>query len=184
MNPLMHHLSVARVILYVKDIQKVASFYVQFFDMKPLAGATSGWVELESASGGWCDCASGLVHFRKVRRRSFSYLLGMGCSLSAHCRCQAPRSVVASRFNFTDLGGGAREKHDGERDAAGVRGLWHIESFRAIAGRIVVEYLLQRNTEDVRDAKGNFQRWRVLMTFDGVDGLTSHKDVVGKLLRL
>ncbi len=33
-----------------------------------------------------------------------------------------------------------------------------IESFPAIAGRIVVEYLLQGNTEDVRDAEGNFER--------------------------
>ena len=53
---------------------------------------------------------------------------------------------------------------------------------KKIPGRIVVEYLLQRNIKDVRDAEGNFQRGRVLIAFNGVDRLTSHEDVVGKLL--
>ncbi len=43
---------VARVILYVKDIARVASFYERFFQMRPLPGATDGWLELESPSGG------------------------------------------------------------------------------------------------------------------------------------
>ena len=70
----------------------------------------------------------------------------------------------------------------GEKDSASLRGLRCIESFPAIAGRIVVEYLLQRNIKNVRDAEGNFQRGRVLITFNGVDSLTSHEDVIGKLL--
>ena len=45
-----------------------------------------------------------------------------------------------------------------------------------------MEYLLQRNTEDVRDSKGNFERWRVLITFNCVDGLTSNENTVGKFL--
>ena len=32
-----------------------------------------------------------------------------------------------------------------------------------------MEYLLERNSKDVRDAKCNFQRGRVLITFNGVD---------------
>jgi predicted enzyme related to lactoylglutathione lyase len=48
----MGHLSIARVILYVKDIPRVAAFYERFFDMKPLPGATDGWFELASPSGG------------------------------------------------------------------------------------------------------------------------------------
>ena len=39
---------IARVILYVKDIQTVAAFYVRFFNMTPLPGSTEGWLELAS----------------------------------------------------------------------------------------------------------------------------------------
>ncbi|HTQ61410.1 MAG TPA: VOC family protein [Candidatus Solibacter sp.] len=48
---------ISRVILYVKDIAKVASFYQQFFDMHPLPGATDGWLELAGDSQG-CTIAS------------------------------------------------------------------------------------------------------------------------------
>ena|ERR1700722_346499 len=48
----MNGLSVARVILYVRDLPKVAAFYERFFDMKPLPGATPGWLELACSSGG------------------------------------------------------------------------------------------------------------------------------------
>jgi predicted enzyme related to lactoylglutathione lyase len=47
----MPNLSISRVILYVRDIPKVAAFYERFFDMKPLPGATSGWLELACSSG-------------------------------------------------------------------------------------------------------------------------------------
>lgn len=48
----MNNLSIARVILYVRDIPKVAAFYEKFFFMKPLPGRTDGWLELASPSGG------------------------------------------------------------------------------------------------------------------------------------
>ncbi len=44
--------SIARVILYVRDVPIVAAFYACFFGMKPLPGATDGWLELASPSGG------------------------------------------------------------------------------------------------------------------------------------
>ena len=47
----MSDVSIARVILYVKDIPKVAAFYERFFAMKPMPGATSGWLELSCPSG-------------------------------------------------------------------------------------------------------------------------------------
>jgi predicted enzyme related to lactoylglutathione lyase len=49
---MMRHLSIARVILYVRDVPKVAAFYERFFEMKPLPGATDGWLELNCPSGG------------------------------------------------------------------------------------------------------------------------------------
>jgi len=49
-------LPIVRVILYVKDISKVAHFYQTHFGMKPLPSNEEGWLELESNSGG-CNIA-------------------------------------------------------------------------------------------------------------------------------
>jgi catechol 2,3-dioxygenase-like lactoylglutathione lyase family enzyme len=43
---------IVRVVLYVRDIAKVAAFYRRFFGMEPLPGATGGWLELASPAGG------------------------------------------------------------------------------------------------------------------------------------
>ncbi len=44
--------TIARVILYVKDISKVAAFYERFFGMIAAEGSTDGWQELTSPAGG------------------------------------------------------------------------------------------------------------------------------------
>ena len=44
--------ALSRVILYVKDLPKVAAFYQTFFGMKRIDGAEAGWLELESPAGG------------------------------------------------------------------------------------------------------------------------------------
>lgn len=44
--------AIARIILYVKDIPRVAAFYERFFSMKRLPGAMDAWLELASPSGG------------------------------------------------------------------------------------------------------------------------------------
>lgn len=36
---------VARIILYVRDIPKVAAFYQTHFGLQPLPGAGTGWLE-------------------------------------------------------------------------------------------------------------------------------------------
>ena len=43
---------IARVVLYVRDVPRISAFYQSFFGMHPLPGATDGWVELASSSGG------------------------------------------------------------------------------------------------------------------------------------
>jgi len=51
---------ITRVILYVKDVPKVAAFYVRFFGMRPLPGATDHWTELGTelaAASGGCTIA-------------------------------------------------------------------------------------------------------------------------------
>jgi predicted enzyme related to lactoylglutathione lyase len=52
MNPL----PVTRIILYVRDIPKVAAFYQRHFGLKPLPGTEDGWLEIGSPNGG-CSIA-------------------------------------------------------------------------------------------------------------------------------
>jgi predicted enzyme related to lactoylglutathione lyase len=47
MNPL----PIVRIILYVRDIQKVAAFYQKHFGLKPLPGAEDGWLEIGLPNG-------------------------------------------------------------------------------------------------------------------------------------
>ena len=42
---------VARVVLYVKDVEGVAAFYERHFGLRRLAGETPGWIELSSGEG-------------------------------------------------------------------------------------------------------------------------------------
>ncbi len=48
----MSAIAIARVILYVRDIPKVAAFYQKHFGLTALPGSEAGWLELASASGG------------------------------------------------------------------------------------------------------------------------------------
>ena len=58
---------VSRVILYVKDVAKVAAFYQRHFGMTPLPDNDEGWVEL---SRNCRAAASARAAYRRVRRRS------------------------------------------------------------------------------------------------------------------
>lgn len=57
---------ISRVILYVRDIPKVAAFYERFFDMEQIPGGTAGWLELASPGGG-CTIA---LHQASVAQKS------------------------------------------------------------------------------------------------------------------
>lgn len=43
---------IVRVILFVKDIPKVAEFYQRHFGFRPLPSAEKGWLEMTSSPGG------------------------------------------------------------------------------------------------------------------------------------
>jgi predicted enzyme related to lactoylglutathione lyase len=43
---------ISRVILYVRDIPKVAAFYQAHFGLQPLPDAEAGWLELDAPRGG------------------------------------------------------------------------------------------------------------------------------------
>ena len=45
-------LTISRVILYVRDMPKVAAFYERHFGLRALAGEKKDWLELSSESGG------------------------------------------------------------------------------------------------------------------------------------
>jgi predicted enzyme related to lactoylglutathione lyase len=47
----MEPLPIARIILYVRDIPKVAAFYQKHFGLTPLSGAEDGWLEIGSPDG-------------------------------------------------------------------------------------------------------------------------------------
>jgi predicted enzyme related to lactoylglutathione lyase len=57
---------IARIVLYVRDIPKVAAFYERFFNLRPLPGATDGWLELASSAGA-CTIA---LHKAAVTQKS------------------------------------------------------------------------------------------------------------------
>jgi predicted enzyme related to lactoylglutathione lyase len=48
----MDPIPVSRIILYVRDIAKVAAFYQTHFGLKPLPGDETGWLELDAPRGG------------------------------------------------------------------------------------------------------------------------------------
>ncbi|HEY6901491.1 MAG TPA: VOC family protein [Puia sp.] len=57
---------ITRIILYVKDIPKVAAFYQKHFNMTRLPGAAKGWLELSNSSNG-CTIA---LHQASVAQKS------------------------------------------------------------------------------------------------------------------
>ena len=62
----MEPLPIARVILHVRDIAKVAAFYQKHFGLKPLPGAEEGWLEIGSPNGA---CAIALHRAAAFQRR-------------------------------------------------------------------------------------------------------------------
>jgi catechol 2,3-dioxygenase-like lactoylglutathione lyase family enzyme len=62
----MRNLQITRVILYVKNVPRIAEFYERYFDMRPLPGGTEKWTELAASSGG-CTIA---LHKASVAQKS------------------------------------------------------------------------------------------------------------------
>jgi hypothetical protein len=62
----MSNLQITRVILYVKNVPRIADFYERHFDMRPLPGGTDKWTELAASSGG-CTIA---LHKATVAQKS------------------------------------------------------------------------------------------------------------------
>ena len=63
----MEPLPIAQIILYVRDIEKVAAFYQQHFGLKRLPGAEDGWLEIGSPDG---TCAIALHQAAASQKRA------------------------------------------------------------------------------------------------------------------
>jgi predicted enzyme related to lactoylglutathione lyase len=62
----MDALPISRIILYVRDIAKVAAFYQKHFGLRPLPGAEHGWLEIGAPNGG---CRIALHQAARSQRR-------------------------------------------------------------------------------------------------------------------
>jgi predicted enzyme related to lactoylglutathione lyase len=62
----MEPLPIARIILYVRDLEKVAAFYLKHFGLKPLPGAEDGWLEIGPSNG---TCAIALHQAAASQKR-------------------------------------------------------------------------------------------------------------------
>jgi predicted enzyme related to lactoylglutathione lyase len=67
--------TLARVILYVKDIPGVAAFYERHFGLRPHGVPTTGWLELSPAGGG---CRIALHKAAKSQRSGAAMKLVFG----------------------------------------------------------------------------------------------------------
>ncbi len=57
---------IARVILYVRDVGRVAAFYQEHFGFRPVSEGEPGWLELASPGGG---CSIALHQASKAQKR-------------------------------------------------------------------------------------------------------------------
>jgi predicted enzyme related to lactoylglutathione lyase len=62
----MDGLPISRIILYVRDIPKVAAFYQTHFGLQPISHAEHGWLEIGAANGG---CRIALHQAARSQRR-------------------------------------------------------------------------------------------------------------------
>ncbi|MEJ1971447.1 MAG: VOC family protein [Lacunisphaera sp.] len=68
-------LSLARVILYVKDLPKVADFYQRHFGLHPLPSDRKDWLEL--TSGGGCTVALHQASVAQKRGAAMKLVFGV-----------------------------------------------------------------------------------------------------------
>jgi catechol-2,3-dioxygenase len=73
----MEPLPIARIILYVRDIEKVAAFYQKHFGLKPLPGAEGGWLELGSPNG---TCSIALRQAAVSQKRGSEIKIVFACT--------------------------------------------------------------------------------------------------------
>jgi predicted enzyme related to lactoylglutathione lyase len=98
--------SIARVILYVRDIPKVAAFYQKHFGLKPLPGAKPGWLELGGPEAG---CTIALHQAAKSQKSGAAMKIVFGVADVSAFKAQRAREGLkfgpiheAEGFEFTN----------------------------------------------------------------------------------
>ena len=71
----MDPVKISRIILYVRDIPKVAAFYEQHFGLKPLSSAEQGWLELGTPGEG---CSIALHQASAAQKRGAEIRISFG----------------------------------------------------------------------------------------------------------
>jgi predicted enzyme related to lactoylglutathione lyase len=66
---------IVRIILYVRDIPKVAAFYQEHFGLLPLPSLEQGWLELQPESGG---CTIALHQASKAQKSGSAVKITFG----------------------------------------------------------------------------------------------------------
>jgi predicted enzyme related to lactoylglutathione lyase len=89
----MEPLPIARIILYVRDIEKVAAFYQKDFGLKALPGAEDGWLEIGSPNG---TCAIALHQAAASQKRASEIKIVFGVEDVRKFR--AEREAAGLRF--------------------------------------------------------------------------------------
>ena len=84
---------IVRVILYVKDIPKVAAFYQLHFAMKPLPSKEKGWLEMTSETGG---CNIALHQAAKTQKSGAAMKIVFG--VADVCKFKKEREAAGLKF--------------------------------------------------------------------------------------
>ena len=71
----MDPVKISRIILYVRDIPKVAALYEQHFGLKPLSSAEQGWLELGTTGEG---CSIALHQASAAQKRDAEIKISFG----------------------------------------------------------------------------------------------------------
>jgi predicted enzyme related to lactoylglutathione lyase len=95
---------IVRVILYVRDIPKVAAFYRRLFNMQPLPGATDGWVELTSSTGG-CTIALHQAAVSQKNGAAMKLVFGVA-DVRAFKRAKEKEGLTCGVIHHVDEGDG------------------------------------------------------------------------------
>jgi predicted enzyme related to lactoylglutathione lyase len=97
----MEPVHIARIILYVRDIPKVAAFYQLHFGLKPLPGvAEPGWLELGAPNGG---CSIALHQASTAQKRGAEIKMSFGVkdvrAFKAACEAKGLKFGVVHAVN-------------------------------------------------------------------------------------
>jgi len=107
---------ISRVILYVKNIARVAAFYEKFFGMKPIDSNEKGWLELQGPSG---SCVIALHQASKAQKSGAAVKLVFGVTDVFAFKEEAARNGLKFGAVHVVRRDGANHEFTNAKDPAG-----------------------------------------------------------------